>query len=134
MSKASLDNELRNNILNTFIKFVDEVLNMDCKPVSASEVVIPVIDREGNEKYALVKVSIPRGTRNGDGTYTPYDGYGAAEEWEGVLADRADKAAARKEKADRAAKERERKRAAKRVIKKLNTEGFHAMVHDTEGE
>ena len=44
------------------------------------------------------------------------------------VADRADKAAKRKEKAERAEKEKERKRAAKATIRKLNTEGFKALI------
>ena len=82
--------------------------------------------------FYLVKISIPRGTRNGNGTYTPYDGYAAAEDWKLVLADRADKAKARQEKAERAEAARNRKRAAKKVVKKLNEQGLDAMIHAEE--
>lgn len=113
MSKASLETAIRNDILTALIDFLGEHYETDVMPVSASELTIPVIDAEGNEKYALIKVSIPRGARNGNGGYDAYDGYAAAEDWKLVLADRADKAAARKEKAERAEKEKERKRAAR---------------------
>ena len=73
-------------------------------------------------------VLIPRGERDGNGGYIPFDGYAAAEDWKLVLADRADKAAKRKEKAERVEKEKERKRVAKQTIKKLNTVGFKALV------
>ena len=45
-----------------------------------------------------------------------------------IVFTKADKVAKRKEKADRAEKEKERKRAAKKVVKELNTVGFKALV------
>ena len=134
MSKASLETEIHNQVLQTVIDAVNPI--SDILPISASELALPIVDSEGNEKFALIKVSIPRGTRNGDGGYDAYDGYAAAEDWKLVLAERADKAAKRKEKAERAEKEKERKRAAKATIRKLNTVGFKALVSEpiTEGE
>ena len=130
MSKAALETAIRNDILTAMTAFLSEHFEADVMDVSASELVMPVVDAEGNEKFALIKVSIPRGTRNGDGGYDAYDGYAAHEEWELDKADKADKAAKRKEKAERAEKEKERKRAAKQTIKKLNTVGFKALVSE----
>ena len=130
MSKAMLETEIRNRILDAITKTLTEMYDTDVMPVSASELTIPVLDSEGNEKFALIKVSIPRGTRNGDGGYEAYDGYAAAEEWKGVLADRTDKEKARQEKREQAEKERERKRAAKAVVKELNEKGLDKMVHE----
>jgi len=134
MSKASLETEIRNQVLQAIIDAVNPI--SDILPISASELALPVVDSEGNEKFAVIKVTIPRGERDGNGGYIPYDGYAAAEEWKLVLADRADKAAKRKEKAERAEKERTRKAEAKKTIKKLNTVGFKALVSEpiTEGE
>ena len=128
MSKAALETAIRNDILAAMTAFLSEHFETDVMDVSASELTMPVVDAEGNEKFALIKVSIPRGTRNGDGGYDAYDGYAAHEEWELVKADKADKEAKRKEKAERAEKEKERKRAAKATIHKLNTEGFKALI------
>ena len=133
MSKASMETKLRNEILENIINMIEDVRGADALPVSASEIAVPVVDDEGNEKFALIKVSIPRGTRNGDGGYTPYDGYAAAEDYKLDLADRADKARAREEKKERAAKEKERKAAAKKVVKELNEKGLDKMIHE-EGE
>ena len=133
MNKASLETAIRNKMLENIMKMIDSEYATDALLVSASEIAVPVVDEEGNEKFALIKVSIPRGTRNGDGGYTPYDGYAAAEDYKFDLADKADKARAREEKKERAAKEKERKKAAKQVVKKLNTVGFDKMVHE-EGE
>lgn len=131
MSKASLETEIRNKILEAIIGCLSYQYDTDVMPVSASELTIPVVDSEGNEKFALIKVSIPRGTRI-DGGYEPYDGYAAAEDWKLVLADKADKEAARKEKAARAEKEKERKREARKVVKNLNEKGLDAMIHEGE--
>jgi len=130
MSKAALETAIRNDILSAMTDFLSEHFDADVMDVSASELVMPVVDAEGNEKFALIKVSIPRGSRNGDGGYDAYDGYAAHDEWEDVKASKADKAAKRKEKAERAEKEKERKRQAKQTIKKLNTVGFKALVSE----
>jgi hypothetical protein len=135
-SKAALETAIRNQILDFLTASLSEHFDTDVMDVSASELTMPAVDAEGNEKFALIKVSIPRGTRNGDGGYTPYDGYAAHEEWELVKADKADKVKARQEKAERAEKEKERKRAARKVVKDLNTKGFKALVTEpiSEGE
>ena len=78
-SKASLENGLRNKFLKFLTDSIVKEYETDVLPVSASEITIPCLDEEGNEKFVLIKVSIPRGTRNGEGGYNPYDGYAAAE-------------------------------------------------------
>lgn len=134
MSKASLETEIRNSLIKTVTDAISPF--NDVLPVSASELAIPVVDSEGNEKFAVIKISIPRGSRNGNGGYDEYDGYAAAEDWKLVLAERANKATSRKEKAERAEKEKERKRAAKKVVHDLNVKGFKALVTEpiTEDE
>lgn len=133
MSKASMETAIRNTMLENIMKMIDSEYATDALSVSASEIAVPVVDEEGNEKFALIKVSIPRGTRNGDGGYTPYDGYAAAEDYKLDLADKADKARAREEKKERAAKEKERKANAKKVVRELNEKGLDKMIHE-EGE
>lgn len=131
MSKASLETAIRNEYLAFLTTAISEHFDADVLDVSASELTVPVVDAEGNEKFVLIKVSIPRGERIGGG-YLPYDGYAAHEEWELVKADKADKEAKRKEKAERAEKEKERKRAAKKVVKDLNEKGLDKMIHEGE--
>ena len=133
MSKASMETAIRNKMLENIMKMIDSEYATDALPVSASEIAVPVVDEEGNEKFALIKVSIPRGTRNGDGGYTPYDGYAAAGDYKLDLEDKADKARAREEKKERAAKEKERKANARKVVKELNEKGLDKMIHE-EGE
>lgn len=133
MNKAALETAIRNDILAFLTEALSAHYDSDVMDVSASELTMPVVDANGEEKFALIKVSIPRGSRI-DGGYEPYDGYAAHEDWELVKADRVDKEAKRKEKAERAEKERQRKREARKVVKKLNKEGLDAMIHEGEGE
>ena len=76
-SKAQLESKLRVDFMNRIVNMALSELGTDGLTVSASEIAIPVLDDEGNEKFILVKVSIPRGTRDGEGGYIPYDGYEA---------------------------------------------------------
>lgn len=81
MTKAQLETKLRNTYLDLVRTMITEQVQTDALTVSASELAIPCLDEEGNEKFVLIKVSIPRGTRNGAGGYDPYDGYAVAEDY-----------------------------------------------------
>lgn len=81
MGKQNLDNAIRNEYIKTIIDFFSDTMNIDALRTNASEIAIPVVDAEGTEKFVLIKVSVPRGSRNGRGGYEPYDGYAAAEEY-----------------------------------------------------
>ena len=93
MTKAQLETLLRNDFLSAISTFISEDRETDVLPVSASELAIPCLDAEGNEKWVLIKVSIPRGTRNGEGGYDPYDGYFLAKEYQEDLKEKAEKKA-----------------------------------------
>ena len=88
-NKAELETKLRNAYLELVRNMISEKVETDALPVGASELAIPCLDEEGNEKWVLIKVSIPRGTRNGNGGYDPYDGYAVAEDY---AIDKAEKA------------------------------------------
>lgn len=81
MTKAQLETALRKDFLSLVTEAISNQREIDALPVSASEIAIPCLDAEGNEAWVLVKVSIPRGTRNGEGGYNPYDGYAVAEDY-----------------------------------------------------
>lgn len=131
MSKASLDNAIRNEVMEVVKEALIKHFETDVLPISASEFTIAVVDAEGNEKFANLKVSIPRGTRV-DGGYTPYDGYGAAEDYKAEQEEKQAKRKASEEKKLALEKARERKREAKKVIKKLNKDGLDKMIHEGE--
>lgn len=44
----------------------------------ANEIAMPCVDDEGNERFVVVTVKVPIGSRDGD----PYDGYSMAEEYQ----------------------------------------------------
>lgn len=95
-SKATLETELRNEILQVIIDALEAHFDANCIVVGSGEISIPAVDSEGNEKYPKIKVSIPRGTRNGEGGYTPYDGYEAAEEYKAEKESKAQERAIKK--------------------------------------
>ena len=102
-SKADLEKALRNEIMEVVIQALADHFDLDAdrqiEKVGSGEITLPLVDAEGNEKYPKVKISIPRGTRNGEGGYIPYDGHEAAvaykEEQESKAQERAVKKAMR---------------------------------------
>lgn len=119
-SKASLENGIRTQFLTLITNMIAQEMETDVLPVSASELAIPCLDEEGNEKWALVKVSIPRGTRNGSGGYDPYDGYTAAEDYAQDCAEKAQKKADAEAKKQAKIAKDEQKRAEKKALAEAN--------------
>lgn len=117
-SKAELETAIRNDILARIAATLTEQLGTDVLPVSASELAVPVLDAEQNEKWALIKVSIPRGTRNGNG-YDPYDGYAAAEDYKAEQDEKRAKREASKAKKEEEARLRKERAETKKAIKNL---------------
>lgn len=113
MSKASLETEIRNDVLSRITEMLSQQFDTDVLPVSASELALPVVDAEGNEKFALIKVSIPRGTRV-NGSYEPYDGYAIAEDYKAELEAKEEE---KKAKAEKKAQEEQRKAEAREMRK-----------------
>lgn len=120
MTKAQLENKLRNECLELLHETLDKKYGCDVLPVSASEIALPVTDAEGNEKWILIKVSIPRGTRNGAGGYDPYDGYAVAEDYALDLEEKAAKKEAAEAKKQAKIARDEAKRAEKKALAEAN--------------
>ena len=120
MTKAQLETKLRNFYLDLVREMVSEKVETDALAVSASELAVPCLDEEGNEKFVLIKVSIPRGTRNGQGGYDPYDGYAVAEDYALDLQEKADKKASAEAKKQAKIARDEAKRAEKRAVAEAN--------------
>lgn len=120
MTKAQLENKLRNECLELLHETLDNKYGCDVLPVSASEIALPVTDAEGNEKWILIKVSIPRGTRNGSGGYDPYDGYAVAEDYALDCEEKAQKKADVEAKKQAKIARDEKKRAEKKALAEAN--------------
>lgn len=95
-TKAQLETKLRVAFMEQVVQMVSKEYETDALSVSASEIAVPVLDEEGNEKFILVKVSIPRGQRDGEGGYIPYDGYEAHEAYVEEQASKAQEKAVKK--------------------------------------
>lgn len=117
-TKAALEAGIRNEILEVIREALAEHFETDVLPVSAGELTVPVLDAEQNEKFGLIKVSIPRGTRNGEGGYEPYDGYAAAELYQEDLEKKAEKKAQEKKKPTKEQKQ------VKKAIENLEKAGL----------
>ena len=120
MTKAQLETKLRNTYLDLIRDMIADKVETDALPVSASELAIPCLDDEGNEKFVLIKVSIPRGTRNGSGSYDPYDGYAAAEDYAIDCEEKAQKKADAEAKKQKKIAADEKKRAEKKALAEAN--------------
>ena len=134
MTKAQLETAIRNDFLTAISTFISESRETDVLPVSASELAVPCLDAEGNEKWVLIKVSIPRGTRNGEGGYDPYDGYTAAEDYQIEQADKAEKKTKAEEKKQAKIAADEKKRAEKKALAEANKGLKELRKIKTEGE
>ena len=120
MTKAQLETKLRNSFLNFVTEQVQTAFDTDVLAVSASELAIPTLDEEGNEKFVLIKVSIPRGTRNGQGGYDPYDGYVVAEDYALDCKEKVQKKADADAKKQAKIAKDEQKRAEKKALAEAN--------------
>jgi hypothetical protein len=73
--KQLCDN-LRTQWFDTFKKFLEgqgeEVLQ-----TASNEIAIPVVDAEGGERFIVVTIKVPTGSRDGDA----YDGYAVAQDY-----------------------------------------------------
>lgn len=121
-TQTALDNELR----AVYIEKVAELFKADGEEVlrtGSSEVAFPVVDSDGNEKFIVVSVKVPKGERK-DG-YVPYDGYSVAEEYEINQREKAEKRAkADSEKAKKIAKDKAfREKQAELKAKRAEAEG-----------
>lgn len=119
MTITALNNNLRNNILKDLIEFIATKYDTEAISVDSGAIAIPVVDEEGNEKYAKIVVSIPRGTRNGKGGYNEYNAYTVAENYKFDQETKEAKRKASEAKKEAKRKSDEEKRATKKALKNL---------------
>ena len=103
MSMAKTQKSLNDELRAMYLERVHACLSQEDEVlvVGANELAVPVVDTDGNEKWIVLTVKVPTGTRDGDA----YDGYSMAEDYRMRLADKAAKAAERERKtAERKAK------------------------------
>lgn len=102
-SRKILDDALREK----YIKILSDALDAQGEEilrVGSNEIALPCVDDEGNEKFIVLTVKVPLGSREGD----LYDGYSMAEDYQLKL-----KTKAEKDAAATAAKEKKKERDEK---------------------
>lgn len=120
MTKAQIETLIRNDFLTLIAKAIEAEKETDALPVSANEIAVPCLDPDGNETWAVIKVSIPRGTRNGEGGYNPYDGYTAAEDYKIDCEEKAEKKAAAEAKKQAKIAKDQKAREEKKALAEAN--------------
>ena len=94
---------LNDEVRMQYMQRINECLSTDDEVlvVGSNELAIPVVDSEGNEKWIVLTVKVPTGSRDGDA----YDGYAMAEDYRMRQESKAVKVAERERKtAERKAK------------------------------
>lgn len=76
LSNKALNDKLREVYLETISKFFNEK-DEEVLRTSSNEIAFPCVDEEGNDKFVVVTIKVPTGSRDGDA----YDGYAMAEEY-----------------------------------------------------
>ena len=109
-----LDEKLRAKYLKKIVDFFtaegEEVL-----VTGTNEIAFPCVDDSNNDKFIVVKISVPSGSRDGD----VYDGYSMAEDFKMKSADKAEKA---KVNAEKKAKKIAKDAAAREAKAKIKAE------------
>ena len=109
MSMAKTQKSLNDELRALWVQRVNDCLSQEDEVlmVGANELAVPVVDTDGNEKWIVLTIKVPTGSRDGDA----YDGYAMAEDYQLKLANKAAKVA-----------ERERKTAERQAKTKAKTE------------
>ena len=103
MSMSKTAKALNDEVRAQYLQRVSECLSAEDEVlvVGSNELAVPVVDTEGNEKWIVLTIKVPTGSRDGDA----YDGYAMAEDYRMRQVAKAEKAAERERKsAERKAK------------------------------
>ena len=98
-TQKALNDKLREKYLTSISQLFNE-LGEEVLRTGANEIALPCCDEENNDKFVVVTIKVPTGSRDGD----LYDGYSVAEEYQM-------KQAAKIAKAKKTAEEKEKKKA-----------------------
>ena len=103
MSMANTQKSLNDALRAMYLERVHTCLSAedDVLVVGANELAVPVVDADGNEKWVVITIKVPSGSRDGDA----YDGYAMAQDYQMRQTAKAEKQAERERKsAERKAK------------------------------
>ena len=109
VSNKALNDALREKYLELISKTMTEA-GEEVLRVGSNEICFPCVDSAGNDKYVILTVKIPIGSRDGDA----YDGYSMAEDYALKCKNKAETAAKKEaEKAKKIARDEKRRAQAK---------------------
>ena len=111
VSNKALNDALREKYLELISKTMTEV-GEEVLRVGSHEICFPCVDSAGNDKYIILTVKVPIGSRDGEA----YDGYSMAEDYAIKCKNKAE-AAEKKEKEKAKKIARDEKRRAKEKTK-----------------
>lgn len=120
LSNKALNDKLRevylSKLITLFTDSGEEVLR-----TGSNEIALPVCDEENNDKFIVLTVKVPTGSRDGD----LYDGYSMAEDYALKLTEKAEKAeeAAKRKAAKMERDKKQREQAAAIKAKKNKDNG-----------
>ncbi len=104
MIMATSNKVLNDKLREAYLEIIGRALSAkdeEVLRVGSNELALPCLDEEGNEKFIVITVKVPTGSRDGEA----YDGYSMAEDWEIKCKNKAETA---KKKAEEKAKKIER--------------------------
>ena len=113
MGKEMNRTAVRDEILESVRKFLETKYDTWCEEIGSGKIIMPAVDKDGEEFYFKFEAVIPRGTRSG-GTYMPYDGDAAVKEWRETKQIKAEEKAAKQAEKERKEREKQRLRDAKK--------------------
>jgi len=120
MGKEANKTKIRDAILTKLSAFLEDEFDTYVKVVASGEVTMLIPDENGEKIYANVKISIPRGSRNGEGGYNTYDGYAEAKAYAQEQKDKAEERAEKEAKKQAKIAADEKKRAEKKALAEAN--------------
>ena len=112
MIMATSNKVLNDKLRERYLSIVSDALSVkdeEVLRVGSNELALPCLDEEGNEKFIVITIKVPTGSRDGEA----YDGYSMAEDWEIKCKNKAEAA---KKKAEEKAKkiEKDKKKREKK--------------------
>lgn len=104
-----LNDKLREKYLEIISKVMGEV-GEEVLRTNSNEIAFPCVDEEGNDKYVVLTVKVPTGSRDGEA----YDGYSMAEDYAIKCKNKADAAEKKKAEKEKKIARDEKKRKEKK--------------------
>lgn len=137
MGKEMETTKVRDEFIEQVKKAFEEQFDAFCLITGSGILALPGVDANGNEFYYKIQISVPRGTRDGNGGYIPWDAEGDAEEYQRKLEEKAEAKRKIEEKKKRDEEEKARKREEKKkereaakLAKKLAVKGLKGVIHE----